>query len=391
MKKILILLIATSLGLFGMSYEQFKQSVLRNSKILQSKRLDLSAAEQENAILLRAENPLLEVEMSQFNPEFGDTRPGYRATYSQPIRTGGFYDALSQKATANKLLREAYVSHGVSGFLKELEKLYTEYVYRERLVALLQRDLTVSQRVAGIAEERFRSGAESRAQFIQAKTEAMMTRTKILDAKRQARTLYYQLLGLAGLSKKVVLRKAFIYPLSAKVSGANAESPLSRILAAKKESFAAEAAANDRTLKAFSLYGEMEKEPDQSIARIGISVPIPFFNQNREEKALAMIKMRQAELDRQQLHASETMRRVSLQSAIRDLSLEYQSLKTLQKEQQELLSLFEEGYRISKGSLLDLMLTKRRLIETGRALLQTQKLANDQRIELNYLQGKYHD
>jgi hypothetical protein len=37
------------------------------------------------------------------------------------------------------------------------------------------------------------------------------------------------------------------------------------------------------------------------------------------------------------------------------------------------------------------MLTKRRLIETGKALLQTKKLANDQRIELNYLQGKYHD
>jgi hypothetical protein len=104
-----------------------------------------------------------------------------------------------------------------------------------------------------------------------------------------------------------------------------------------------------------------------------------------------MIKMRQAELDRQQLHASETMRRVSLQSAIRDLSVQYRSLEALRKEQQELLGLFEEGYRISKGSLLDLMLTKRRLIETGKALLQTKKLANDQRIELNYLQGKYHD
>jgi hypothetical protein len=104
-----------------------------------------------------------------------------------------------------------------------------------------------------------------------------------------------------------------------------------------------------------------------------------------------MIKMRQTELDRQQLQASETMQRVSLQSAIRDLSAQYRSLEALQKEQKELLSLFEEGYRISKGSLLDLMLTRRRLIETGRALLQTQKLANDQRIELNYLQGKYHD
>jgi outer membrane protein TolC len=391
MKKIIFLFAATSLTLFGMSYSQFKKNVLRHSKILQSNQLNLSASKQENTILMRPSNPTLELEVSQFNPEFGDTRPGYRATYGQAIRTGGFYDSLSQKAVAQKILQEAYVSEGEAGFLRELERLYTEYVYQNHLYTLLQQDLKISQRVANIAKDRYESGAESRAQYIQAKTEAMMAKTEILSVKREVTVIYYQMLGLAGFDKRVSLQKSFIYPVSAKITISTTNSPLSKILSAKKERFAAEAAVNDRSLKSFSLFGELEKEPDQSIARIGISVPIPFFNRNKEEKALATIKMRQAELDRQQLQHNETMQRRSLANSIRELSAQYHALRVLEKEQNELLGLFEEGYRISKGSLLDLMITKRRLIGTRKELLRTQKLANDQRIQLNYIQGKYND
>ena len=391
MKKIIPLFIAASLSLFGMSYSQFKQSVMRHSKILQSKRLSLSATREENAILMRPSNPALGLEVSRFNPEFGDDRNGYKALYEQRIRTGSFYDSLSQKAAAEKMLQEAYYSEGEAGFFRELERLYTAYVYRYRLYTLLQQDYTISQRVKKIAEERFKSGAESRAQYIQAKTEAMIAKTEIRSAKREMSVIYYQMLGLAGLESGVTLEKKFIYPVSSKVAAAPSESPLSRILAAKKERFAAEAKTNDRVFKSFALYGELEKEPDQSIARVGIALPIPLFNQNREEKALATIKMRQAELDREQLQRDEAMQKKSLMNSIRELSGQYYELKSLEKEQNELLLLFEEGYRISKGSLLDLLVTKRKLINTRKELVKTVKLLNEQRIQLNYLQGKYND
>ena len=106
---------------------------------------------------------------------------------------------------------------------------------------------------------------------------------------------------------------------------------------------------------------------------------------------LAKIKMQQAELDRQQLTVNENMQKKSLSSSIRELSAQYYALKSLEKEQKELLGLFEEGYRISNGSLLDLMITRKRLIETRIEILKTEKLINDQRIELNYLQGKYNE
>jgi len=391
MKKTLIVFIVLSATLFGVSFTQFKRSVLNHSKLLKSNRLSLSAADQENKIMLRSKNPTLEVEASRFNPDAGDDRMGYRGTYSQPIRTGGYYDALTQTAQARTLLRQAYVSQGRAGFIKELERFYTNYVYLDHLNRLMQKDYEISGRIASAAHERFKGGAESRAQYLRAKTEVMIARTEMLSLKRETKRIYYQMLGLAGLGREVSLEKKFIYSLSPQNSIGASESPLSRILLAKKERFAAEVEANDRTFKSFSLYGELEKEPDQSIARVGVSFPIPFFNQNREEKALAKIKMRQTELDREQLIARQAMQKKSLAVSISELNSQYYALKKLEREQNELLGLFEEGYRISKGSLMDLMITKRRLIETRKEMLKTKKVLNEEKIELNYIQGKYND
>ena len=210
MRKTVFIFIAFSVTLFAMNFSQFKQSVLRNSKILKSGRLSISAEQQKNAILLRSENPTLELEGIRFNPDAGDDRMGYRGTYTQPIRTGGYYDALSQKAQAEMMLQKAYVSQGQAGFIKELEKIYTEYVYMDKLYRLMREDYKISERISSVANERFKGGAESKAQYLQAKTEVMMAKTQMLSPKRETQNIYYQMLGLAGLGNSVALERKFI-------------------------------------------------------------------------------------------------------------------------------------------------------------------------------------
>jgi outer membrane protein TolC len=80
-----------------------------------------------------------------------------------------------------------------------------------------------------------------------------------------------------------------------------------------------------------------------------------------------------------------------IKAAIRELSNQYHALKILQTEQQELTALLQEGYTIAKGSLFQLMTAKNKLIQTRKSLLQTQKMINDQKIELRFLQGDYND
>jgi outer membrane protein TolC len=106
---------------------------------------------------------------------------------------------------------------------------------------------------------------------------------------------------------------------------------------------------------------------------------------------LAKLQMQQTALDKRQLEISLNSQRAMLKSAISELSQQYNALKTLQKEQKELVALLEEGYKIAKGSLFELMTEKSRLIQTRKALLQTQKMINDQKIALRFLQGDYNE
>ena len=60
--KTLVIFLSFSLTLFGMSYEQFKRHTLKNSKILKSQTITLQSKTQENNILLRTANPVLNIE-----------------------------------------------------------------------------------------------------------------------------------------------------------------------------------------------------------------------------------------------------------------------------------------------------------------------------------------
>jgi len=76
---------------------------------------------------------------------------------------------------------------------------------------------------------------------------------------------------------------------------------------------------------------------------------------------------------------------------MKNLSKEYSLLKDLAKEQSEILNLLEEGYRISKGSLLELMIARKRVIDTNKKILNIDRVYNFKKIDLNYLQGAYND
>ena len=145
-----------------------------------------------------------------------------------------------------------------------------------------------------------------------------------------------------------------------------------------------------RVDKSYTLQAGIEKEPDQSILRLGVSIPITLHH-NKEEKALAKLKMQQLTLDKAQAKVDLKSQRAMLKASILTLSTQYQALKKLKAEQSALNQLLLEGYEIAQGSIFEMMNAKNRLIQTRKSLLQTQKMINTQKIELRFIQGQYND
>ncbi|KYJ86522.1 hypothetical protein AS592_06880 [Sulfurovum riftiae] len=391
MHKIILLFFTLSLTVFGMSYEQFKKQTLKNSKILQSQTLSLQTAQQENSILLRASNPVLNLELSNYNENAGGNDVEYAAGISQTIRTGSYMDGLQEKANATSLLSKAFVTQGRAGYIRTLENLYTEYVYQSKMLSLLKQEYTLSDKVTAMVKERYKSGSENRVAYLQAKTETLTLKTQMYTTKQQLAKLYYQLLAVAGLNRKVSLEKQFIYSVSSATKSSSKPSPQQQVLKAKEKLYQSDYSINRSSFRNFDLYAGVEQEPDQGIVRVGVNIPLSINNDRSEERMLAKLKMHQTRLESEQLGINVRSQKQMYKAAIRELSNQYHALKTLQNEQQELTTLLQEGYKIAKGSLFQLMTAKNKLIQTRKALLQTQKMINDQKIALRFLQGDYND
>ena len=389
--KTLIIFFTFSLTLFGMSYKAFKRHTLKNSKILKSQTLTLQSRQQENNILLRTANPVLNVEGSRFNEKAGDNRFGYAVSASQTIRMPGYMDGVQSKAKASALLSQAFVTQGRAGYLRTLEELYTQYVYQNKMLTLLQQEYRLSNKVTQMVKERYQSGSENKVAYLQARTETLTLKTQMYTTKQQQSTLYYQLLAVAGFSSNISLEKRFIYSVSAKTKTSSKLSPQQKVLKAKNKVFQSDYSMNQGALQNYNLYAGMEKEPDQSILRFGLNIPLAIHNDRSEERMLAKLKMQQTQLDSEQLNINIRSQKQMIKAAIRELSNQYYALRELQKEQQELSTLLQEGYQIAKGSLFQLMTAKNKLIQTRKALLQTQKMINSQKIALRFLQGDYND
>ncbi len=391
MKKIIMLFFTFSLTLFGMSYAKFKKHTLKHSKVLQSQNLSLQTAEQENNILLRTANPTLTLEASRFDPDFSSSELGYSISTSQTIRTGSYMDGIKDKTTATSLLRKAFVTQGRAGYIQALEALYTDYVYQNKMLTLLQQEYKLSNKVADMVKERFKNGSDNKVSYLQARTETLTLKTQMYTLKQQLNSLYYQLLSTAGFRKKVSLEKKFIYSVSSKTKHSSKLSPQQQVLQAKEKLYQSHLRINQSSFQSYDLYTGIEKEPDQSILRVGINIPLSIHHNRSEERMLAKLQGQQAKLDNEQLSLNVHSQKQMLKASIRELSMQYYTLKELQKEQHSLTALLQEGYQIAQGSLFQLMNAKNRLIQTRKSLLQTQKIINDKKIELHFLQGDYNE
>ena len=391
MHKISLIFLSFSLFAFGMSYENFKKHTLKNAKSLQSQALNIQITQEENKILLRSQNPTFGFEASRFKSQSTNSSFQYAGSVTQNIRTGNYYSGLEDKANAMSLLQEAYVLDGKAGYIRALERLYTIYVYQSKLLFLLQEEYTLSKKITNIVEVRYKNGTENKVAYLQAKTNTIALKTQMFTTKQEMNTLYYQLLAIAGLKKKVSLEKAFIYPISSSISTSKQVNSKQQILTAKTKLLESQMRMNDSSIESYDLYTSIEDEPDQSILRVGISMALPIFNNKSEEKRLAKLQKEQLILDGEQLDIDIYTQTQMIRSSIQELSNQYQALKNLKKEQQVLNDLLQEGYKISQGSIFVMMNVKNKLIQTQKSLLQTQKMINTQKIDLRFIQGQYND
>ncbi len=384
----IIVPILVGMTLYGMEFGEFYKQALENSPYLKGNALKVDAAKEQARITTRYKNPSLELEYSRFDAADGSSESGERVALSQPVRLWGVGDA--RKSVADGLQHTAKSSFALTKalFTKKLLGLYVGYKQDVMLEKLAKEASDIARRIYEISLERYKNGTVAKADMIQARLDYKLALAKQKEAELAKLQSYYDLLAFAGYTKEVPLGTAYTEEL---VDAAISTNPLLELHLSKAALARSKERLFGNKIEWMSVYAEYEGEPNDDIYRVGLNIPLALFNTKKEERTKAMLEAKSANLLAENTKRSLSMRIIALN---KQRTLQQKLIKRLEEglqEGEELLALFEEGYRIANINIVQLQQVKAALIKTKAALIDAKAKYERNIIETNYLQGKYND
>jgi outer membrane protein TolC len=379
MKAIVLLIVAISL--YGMDYKSFKQKALQSSNMKKYSVITTDIAKKESKILTGSVDPTISLSGKHFEDD-----SGFSIGLNQSIKMVDYQnvaDARLEEIGASELYKRAL-------FIKELEIVYTDYIYQKRLGKLFEDELTLAKRLELISKNRVENGVGTKAQQLMATLASEDVQNKILAQQIKISESYYNLLRFSNIEQEIELNSKFIYPLSYKKTTIKINPKL--LVASKlQDRLDKELQSKSSSLQTLNIFAEYEREPEQDIQSIGVEFDLPIFNNQRERFKLQSLELKKQKLKLKELQIKQRLKQKQLNKTLSSLKELYSSMKKREQKQQKLLKLFQEGYSISNGSLLEVLAVKDALIDQKRELLDIEKKINIKRIELNLMQGVYND
>jgi len=382
MIKLLLSVSLCSAALMAESFEHFLSQAVEKSPYLNASALMIDQARLEGKKVVRYENPSLEVEGSKFQSE-----NGYRLGINQPVRVWGVGEDKNQISHALSANAKASVALERSRFIKELSLLYVDYAQNQKLLNLADEELKIAQSINELSKQRYTNGTLSKALMLQADVAYADGLFTFFESQKEAIKSYDALREYAGSNEENDIDHNYRFSCIQEEK----LSPDMALLSTENDLKASQAKLETRLIESIGVFGEYEKEPEQTIYRVGISIPLPIFNAKHEENVLQEIQIRQNTLFLKAHSDRLGVRKKSLIKEITTLeTLLHQRHENL-KRAQELLLMYRDAYAIANVNLLELYEIKNRSLSAHKEVISLQSQINRSTIEYNYLQGYYNE
>ncbi len=390
MKKIWFIPLLTTLTLCAQDFENFKEDALQNSPYLQANSLKVQSAQAVSKITTRYKNPTLGLEASQFSQNgAGSNESGFRVEFTQPLRLWDVGDDRENLAQSQQQSAKTSVSLSRAAFIRNLSLRFVAYKRLVTLKDLALEELAISQKIAAISQARFENGTIARVKYLQAKLDVKRIDNSVNTLDLAKTDAYYNLLAFAGLKQQRAIETDYSFTL--KKDDKTLSSPELAFLAAEKKVATAKAQLNANKLEWINMRAEFEKESDQDIYRVGVNIPLVVFNTKKEEKQIAKLQAQTKAFLYEQKESANNFTLKKIVRLIEKLTALQKSTQELQASQNELLLMYEDGYKIANINLIELQLIKNQMISTKEKLIEIQTQKEKNIIGYNYLTGAYNE
>ncbi len=375
--------------LHAQTYDELLEQVISNNLNLQLIQNRAETIKLEGDISTRLQNPNVELEIADFSAKrlLRQNELGARMGISQGLLLP--WVKSDKKALAKSRVSVAHERYNLekSAFIYKFNALYIEHKEAMKKETLAQEGIEIANHILSIAQARFSAGASARSELLQAKIEVQNAQSLQKRLKLQTQKAKNRLLLFANLERSIEVDAEHLFEVS-QVSNMH---PLLKIAQQEEHVAKSELDVASHSVERIEIFSEIEAEPDQDIFRVGVSIPLPIFNNKSEEKQLAKLKLRNQQLAFSTQERALKLEVKQLQNEILVEEEMKSSYMMLLREQERLLAMYEEGYKIAKVNLLKLNSLKKELLANKEQILELGFAIEQKNIKISYLQGAYSE
>jgi cobalt-zinc-cadmium efflux system outer membrane protein len=388
MNKIVIALFLV-VCLEAQNYEELLNQAIQNNLNLQLIQSQQEKVSLNGEIAKRYANPNLELEIADFSSQFVTKSNSFGAKIgvSQSIPLPHIQkDRESITQNQINVVQKQY-SVEKSNFIYGFNLKYLAYKKAQNLLALHEKSIMLSKEILETVNQRYQEGAVAKSDYLEAKLEYSRTQNRRANLLFDVSKTKNELLAFSNITNAEFIESAHLFLLAQQTL------PHSTIELGKAKNQVSQAKLEllQHSVESIEFFSELEKEPDQDIFRVGVSIALPTFNVKSEERQLEKIKIANQTLrivNQERLLLLEIEQLKSENSQLEQLK---QSNESLISSQEELFNMYQQSYRIAKVNLLKLQQIKEQRIINQEKILESNFAIEQNNIKINYLQGAYSE
>jgi outer membrane protein TolC len=371
------------------NYEELLNQAIQNNLNLQLIQSQQEKVSLNGEIAKRYANPNLELEIADFSSQFvtKSNSFGVRVGLSQSIPLPHIQkDRESITQNQINVVQKQY-SVEKSNFIYGFNLKYLAYKKAQNLLALHEKSIMLSKEILETVNQRYQEGAVAKSDYLEAKLEYSRTQNRRANLLFDVSKTKNELLAFSNITNAEFIESAHLFLLAQQTL------PHSTIELGKAKNQVSQAKLEllQHSVESIEFFSELEKELDQDIFRVGVSIALPTFNVKSEERQLEKIKIANQTLrivNQERLLLLEIEQLKSENSQLEQLK---QSNESLISSQEELFNMYQQSYRIAKVNLLKLQQIKEQRILNQEKILESNFAIEQNNIKINYLQGAYSE
>jgi len=383
MRKTTLVTILFCLSLFGRDFRSFEKEVLSSAL-----ELKIEALRQEMESI-KTTLPLYDkpIELELFASEYKERI--YEAGGSVGIKIPILLNEkeLRAIATARHKRGRLLVRYAKAKFLKQLELLYTDYVYTAKKEKIAMQNVALAQKLLHLVQQRYKAKATTKKDLLRSQAVVLEAKKEALQARRERERARMALQSFA--QKEIDCIPKFLYETFDEKKGIGML-PF-RILELAIQEALQQKKSVSKKLRRIDLVLEYEKEPDQDIYRAGVAIPFINDEMVREQKYLAIMQERALKLKLNKNRYKLTTQLEIFKQNAKLLQSEIEESRTLLSQEREALRLIVKSYELQAATITELLQARQSLLKAQHALLQSRYELQKRIIQIRFIQGEYDD